>query len=299
MKQNPCYFTKSTLIFILLFFISLPAQSSGMNQNEMQSSPNSKTNSASNENYLNKARLKLGNAFDNYRKGDMLATKKNLNDAAEWLNKAAQNSSTEKARDDARQLATEIDKFKETVNAASAPQENDLARFWHRTTSIIIREADQLVHSYVTLSTDSKTLKYLLDAKTHLFTAEHDLFVSHEATDAAEELDKVISYLKEAAQVSRPAIKNKITELNKDIQFLKKNIETKKGAWKNDSVIHALDKAAKNLTDASKNASPTVKLKIDMLETNIHELRQYVETNNVKNNYDASMAKLKNIINGL
>jgi Asp-tRNA(Asn)/Glu-tRNA(Gln) amidotransferase C subunit len=283
----------------LFLFISFPALSNEKVNDKYPPNLKVKTLSSSEENTLHEARLKLENAFDSYKNGDMAATKDNLNVATQWLNKAAENSRTEKTREEARKLATEIDTFREKVKQDSEQHENSLARFWHQTTSIIKREADQLIHSYVESSTAEKTLKYLLDAKMHLFTAEHDIFVSHDEEDAADELNKVLNYLDEASQIATPSINNKIIDFTQDIQSLKNNLTPGKGLWKKDSVIHSLDTAKDDLTKAYTNASPSIKLKIESIKKDIAALRVSIERSNIKNDYDTAMAKLKTIINEL
>lgn len=299
MKQISYQFTLPILMILLCVFISLPVLADEKVKLGGQKEPKTENHSGSEEKSLDIAREKLSNAFDSYKNGDIDATERNLKQATEWLKKASRSSKTEKARAEAHKLAMEIDSFKGQLNRLSEQQENDLARFWHRVTSLISRETDELIHRYVELSTAEKTLKYLLDAKMHLFTAEHDLFVSHEAEDAGEELGMVLDYLKEGGQVARPAIRDRLAALSKDIRLLKDNINTKQAIWKNDSVIQALDKALQDLAEADKNASPALKIQIDAVKTDIHALRVDVARNNIKNNYESAMATLQKIIHEL
>jgi len=284
---------------IFLLFISSSAYSiektGQINQHRQQvSSP-----IIDEENSLQQARLKLENASISYRKNDMAATRQNLKEAAEWLRKAGQISKTEKAREEARKLKIDIEEFEEKLKHRSAEHENSLARFWHRATSIIARETDHLIHSYVELSIAEKTLKHLLNAKMHLFTAEHDLFVSHEAEDAGEELDKVLDYLEKAVEVAKPSIQKRIRELSKDIQGLKSVISNGKEIWKNDSQMQAMDRALKELDVANQYATPNNKLRIKLIENDIRKLRHEVESANMKNDYESAMATLQSIIKGL
>lgn len=274
-------------ISIAIFFLSILTSAPVLSNNEIDE-----------HNYLNEARLKLGEAFDSYKKGEIDTTKRNLEVATEFLNKAAQNSKAEKSGKEIRKLAAEIDAFKEKLTQSSKPHENSIARFWHRTTSIIKREADHLIHSYVEQSIAGKTLKHLLDAKMHLFTAEHDLFVSHDAEDAEDELSQVLNDLNEANEVANPAIKNRVIALSENIKFLKENL-TKKGIWENDSVVKALDNALVELNNVNENTTPTIKLRIELLKIDINTLRTDVQKTNIRNDYDSAMATLQNIINGL
>ena len=287
------------MIAAIFIYHSLPVFSSQEINNETQSNLNIQSPSDHQDNSLQEARLKLEKAFDSYKKGDMAATKENLNEATQWLNKAAENSRTEKTREETRKLANEINTFEEKVNQASEQHENSLVRFWHQTTSIIKRESDHIIHSYIESSTAEKTLKHLLDAKMHLFTAEHDIFVSHEEEDAMKELSEVLNYLNQAHQIAPPNVNTKIIDLTQDIQLLKNNLTPGKDVWKKDSVIDSLDTASEDLTTAYSNASPSIKLKIESIKKDIAALRTSIERINVKNDYDTAMAKLKAIINEL
>lgn len=286
-------------VMAIFMFTSLPIVSGEMSQEKNQGHDETEPRSEDKENALDVARIKLGHAFDAYRKADVDSTKRNLNAANQWLRKAEKSSTTDKAKDEVRALAVEIEAFKATLHQSSKQKENDLARFWHRATSIIKREAEQLIHSYVTLSSSEKTLKHLLDAKMHIFTAEHDLFVSHNAEDASEELGKALEYLTEATQSARPAIREKVILLQNDLQLLRENISTSEKNWNNDLAIHALNKSLKSLIIANENISPDLKLRVDNIKTNIRILRADIASSNVKNKYESAMARLQNIINEL
>ena len=299
MKRILYQSTISTMLIVLSFFISFSGLSKEAMTDISQLGHKEITESDTRNSSLSEARINLKNAFDSYRKGDIAATEQNLEAASEWLDKAALNSKTEKAREEARKLAAELNEFKGNIKQASEQQENGLARFWHRTTSIIKREYDHLVHSYVELSNTETLLKHLLDAKLHLFIAEHDLLVSHNAVDAKDELSKVLSYLDEAVQAAKPSARGSVIALSKDIRLLNETINAEKEIWKNDGVTHALDKVLDDLADASENASPKIKLRIELVESDILTLRADVERGNIKNDYEAAMAELQNIINAL
>ena len=299
MKQRYRQILSLILMIAIYAFISSPVLSDEAVTEVGQGNYKITTSSDSEGNFLDKARVKLGYAFDAYRKGDIDTTRVNLKAATEWLHKAEQSSSSETARDEASNLAAEIEKFKVKLNDASEKEENSLARFWHRATSIMKRETDQLINDYIELSISEKTLKPLLDAKMHLFTAEHDLFVSHDAEDAGEELGDTLEYLVEASQIARPAIQQRIISLSGDIKFLREKLSTTKEIWINDSVINSLDKAIDSLADASESVSPKVKLRIELINADIRALRLDIERDNIKNNYETAMATLRNIINEL
>jgi len=284
----------------IFFFISLPANSVETVSNVGQGNIN-KENALvdSDETALDVARLKIENAINRYKEGDMVASERDLEMAIESLNKAAHDSQTEKAREESRDLGIKIDKFKEKLNQESGQHENSLIRFWHQTISIIKRETDHLIHSYNELSVSEKTLKYLLDAKMHLFMAQHDLFVSHDNEDAIQELDNVLDYLDDAGQVAKPSIKKKVINLSKNIHALKEQINPGQEAWRNNDLVLSLKQAMNELTKAKNIASPRIKLQIESLETEIHTLQVDVERSNIKNDYELTIVQLREIINEL
>lgn len=297
MKRTPALAFNPRALCLLLTFIASPVMAIDNNQIATTSSSDSSTVSETENSNLNQARLNLSQAVDSYKNKDMDATRKNLELASEHLTKAAQNSTTDKAKEEAAKLAVAIDKFRENISQVSEDQGNGLTRFWHQTTSFIMREADQLTHSYIALATDEKTLKHLLDAKVHLFTAEHDLFVSHDAKDAENELDNTLDYLNEAKKVAKPVTRKRVTDLINDIQMLKEKINTKNKIWRKDSVIQSLNKALANLDEANEKASPATKLRIAALKTDIDDLRKQVGESNIRNDYESAMSTLQSIIN--
>jgi len=132
--------------------------------------------------YLNAARTQLNIAFENYNKGDIAASKKNLKHASEWLYKAVRHSQSDIVKNEAQKLAEDIDGFRLTLNGSS--EKNAVARFWHQTTSLIMRESEHLVESYAEASANNRIFRHLLYAKMHFNNADHDLFLSHDSSDA-------------------------------------------------------------------------------------------------------------------
>jgi len=294
---------KSTILLVMLPlfpFITSSAISAETVSEAVQKNTNKEnTQINSDESALGVARLKIEKAINNYREGDTDASKRNLENAIESLNKAADDSQTEKAREESRKLAIKIDEFKEKLNQTSAQDGNSLMRFWHNTISIIKRETDHLIHSYKELSVSEKTLKYLLDAKMHFFMAQHDLFVSHNNVDAIKELDNVLDYLDEAGQVAKPSIQKKVLNLSKKIYVLKEQIKPGQEAWKNNDLVLSLKQAIDTLNKAKSNASPQIKLRIESLETEMQLLRVDVGRSNIKNDYEFLIVMFRDIINEL
>ena len=288
-----------TLMTAILIFFSLPVISVETFKDKERVSIKENIPPDRDKSALNMARLKLESAISSYKKGDMVATKHDLQAAIEWLNKAARNSNTEKSREESRKLGVKIDTFKETLNQSSKEHENSLTRFWHQSTAIIEREIDQLTHSYAELFVAEQSLKYLLDAKMHLYLASHDLFVSHNDEDSVKELDNVLDYLDEASQVSKPPVKKNIVKLSKEIYVLREQLKRGQNTWRNNDVILSLNQAIDNLTKAKDEAPPRIKLRIDSLQAEIQTLQIDVERINIKNGYESVMAKLRDIISEL
>ncbi len=286
------------LIMLVFSFVSFPAFSGEEVNIKTRQDNNIKTLSISKKELL-VARENLLGAIESYEKGNLLKTQQKLKTATEWLHKASQNSMTEKVRKEAVKLSSEIDSFKKSINKASEQQEYSLARFWYQATSMIERETDHLIHSYVELSVTEDTLKYLLDAKMHLFIAKHDLFVSYDDKEAIEELNTVLNYLDEAMQVANSVTKNKISALIKDIKSLKNKISSRKDGWKIRQITHSLENAVNELTQANKNASSSVKSRIEYIKANIRTLRNDIGSSRMKDHYKSSMASLVKIIKEL
>ncbi len=299
MKYKPCKSCSTLVLMFILLLISVPVPSNGDANDQSKINVKSSTLPGNEENALNEARVKLEEAFTSYRLGDTEVTKQYLDAATKRLKIAAQTSQSEKVTEEAHNLAIEIDAFKEKLSTTSDQDGNSLVRFWHQTTSIIKRETDQLIHSYIELSNSEETLKHLLDAKLHLYNAEHDLFVSHDEEDAVQELDRVSNYLFKAAQNVNQEIKTKVNALSGDIQRLKEKVVLTNDVWKSGSIALALDDAFNNLTEADRIATPKFKLRIEMLKSDILELRNDVKRSDVKNEYDAAMVALKELIHTL
>ncbi len=286
-------------ISTVLIITSIPAISVEIDNDKVSAKVEENTRSNSGINGLEVARMKLKSAIDRYNNGDFDGAKYDLEVAIEWLNKASQTSKTEKSRESSRQLAVKIDAFKKQLKQSSAENENTLTRFWHQSTAIIGREIDQLIHGYVELATSEKTLKHLLDAKMHLYTAEHDLLVSHNVKDSAQELDSVLKYLDKADQVAKKPIQKEIIDLNTKISLLKEQVKQSHEAWKDNDEILYLNQAKKSLAKAKDKASPQTRLRIELIEADIQVLRADIERRNIKNNYESCMATLRGIINEL
>lgn len=248
---------------------------------------------------LHTARNYLSTAFENYNKGNVTTARKNLKQASEWLNKAIEHSKSDKVKTEAEKLSIEIEKFRSTLKNSSKKQQNSMARFWHRATSLIKRESEHIIHSYTESQNDNITLKYILNAKMNFYVADHDLFVSHDSKDSEKELNESLRNLTKADEIARPDIKIFIQKLMTNIKTLVKLTESSKECWKKDKLVHSLDKAISNLTSAEISASPATTLKIKLLEKNIYQLKLDIQKTNLKTRYDSIMIDFKQIINNI
>ena len=246
---------------------------------------------------LHEARKQLSIAFDKYRDGDIAAAKHNLKLANEWLNKAKANIKSEKVKTEANKLASEIEHFRSTLTHST--EQDDLARFWHQATSLIKRESEHLIHSYTESSNNNRTLKHLLDAKMHFYTAEHDLFVSHDTKDAQQELNNSLEYLAEANEIARADLKSSIENLTRNIKGLIPLTESSKKSWIMDNLVQSLEKATTHLTSAEQNATPAINIRLKTIKQNIRQLKLDVQKTSIKTRYDSIMADFARTINNI
>jgi len=238
--------------------------------------------------YLKVARNQLSIAFDKFNDGDIAGSKKSLNKASDWLYKAVAHSKYDKVKIEAEKLASEIDRFRQKLSHSS--EQNDMVRFWHQATSLIVRESEQLIHSYIKSSNDNKILRRLLDAKMHFFIADHDLFVSHDLKNALQELNNSLKYLGQADSIAKPELEARLNILINKIKALKSRTESNKESWKDDKLIGSLDKAIYNITNAESSATPSINLRLKSIEQNIYQLKLDMQKTNIKSKYDSIMA---------
>lgn len=280
---------KSTVIkffLIQLFLISLSYQS-------VQAAEQDKYENT----YLNVARTQLNIAFENYNKGNIAASKKNLKHASEWLYKAVEHSQSDIVKVEAKKLAVEIDRFRSTLNKSSG--KNGMARFWHQVTSLIKRESEHLIYNYTETLTHNRILKYLLDAKMHYSTADHDLFISHNSNDAKLELSKSLEYLVQAESLAKPESKLFVKNLIISIKELISRSELNKSAWKQDALIHSLNNAINNLSEAESVASRSDRLRVELIKKSISKLKKDTLKTSLKTKYESIMVDFSRAINNI
>jgi len=299
MRQVVYKYSVFIVISTLLFFVFFLPVLVNADDSKSQHAIKEKNITYNNENDLELASKKLSSAIENYKKGDLNATKRDLDISAKLLSKASQTSNSKKSRDESRKLSEKINAFTKKLNQSTGSNENSIMRFWHHTTAIITREIDHLTHSYITLATSEKTLKYILDAKMYLYKAEHDLLVSHDSEQSTYDLDNTINSLNQANDVSIPSIRKKIIALSSDIHSLKEKVLKNQKAWLDNDEIVFLEKAEDYLKKAKEKSSPQIRLRFKPIEDDILSLRTEIERFNIKNNYESAMEIIKNIIKEL
>jgi len=247
--------------------------------------------------YLNVARTQLDIAFENYNKGDITASKQNLKNASEWLYKAEKHSRSETVKVEAQKLAASIDSFRLKLNKSS--EKNDMARFWHRATSLLKRESEHLIHSYTESSTKNKVLRYLLDAKMHFYNADHDLFISHDSNNANLELRSSQEYLAQAESLAKSKVKKDINHLITRIDELMSLSGLYKNAWKQDTLVSSLEKAINSLSEAESVASPHTRLQLEIIKQTISKLKKETLKRSLKTKYDEILTDFSRAINNI
>lgn len=247
--------------------------------------------------YLKVARTQLDIAFDNYNKGDISASKKNLKNASEWLYKAVKHSRSDTVRDNSQQLAEEIDSFRITLSKSS--HKTDMSRFWHQASSLVMRESEHLIHSYTESSADNRILRLLLDAKMHFFNAEHDVFLSSDTNDASLELERSIEYLKQAKVQAKPELEPDINQLIIDINELIPLSVSAKNAWQKNTLIHSLEAALNNLGEAQSVATPPEKMRLETIKKNISMLKNDTQKTSLKVKYESILTDFSRTINNI
>jgi len=247
--------------------------------------------------YLNVARTQLDIAFENYNKGDITASKQNLKNASEWLYKAEKHSRSDTVKVEAQKLAASIDSFRLKLNKSS--EKNDLARFWHRATSLLKRESEHLIHSYTESSAKNKVLRYLLDAKMHFYNADHDLFISHDSNNANLELRNSLEYLAQAESLAKSKAKQYVSQLITSIDELISLSGSNKNAWEQDTLALSLEKAISNLSEAESVASAPTRLQLETIKQTISKLKKNTLKGSLKTKYDEILEGFSRAINNI
>ena len=240
-----------------------------------------------NNTYLQVARTQLDIANDDYTKGNIDSAKRHLQHANDWLDRAVEHSQSEVVKTAVTKLATEIKNFRSTLNKSS--EKHQLARFWHQTTSLIQRESEHLIHSYTETSRRNQSLKHLLDAKMHFYTAEYDLFFSHNSDDAGNELRQSVEYLNQAESLAESESKQIVNNLIQSINEIISLSESSKITRKQDVLIQTLDNVVDNLKEAEAVAPAPVRSRLESIRKKVIKIEKETFSTNLKFKYDAIM----------
>lgn len=297
MKNSLFLIPVSIVIAAFILLLTNPSVSEASEQEQASSDLAGRQQSIEERLPTTMVRQKLQSAYSLYAEGNITAAKKELDEANQLLIKAPEENSITKIEN--QKLANEIQALIEQLTSDSEEQQNAIVRLWHRSTALVTREMEDLIHRYNTLSTVERTLKPLLDAKMHLFYAEHDLFSNHNAKLAEYELSNVLDYLDDAVQVATPENRERIIKISKSIQALQKMTPFGSEAWNIESVNKAINDAQSDLDKAKKFATPSDAASIDKIKSELLVLQKEIVKNSAKQYYDSAMYQLVQLINDL
>jgi hypothetical protein len=170
------------------------------------------------------ARTHLSRAAKNYSDDYYAAAKADLTQASEWLRRAGKGAD-EKTRKEANKLAAEIDTLKGKLDTEAGNHAPTLSTFLHRNMALIEREAEDLWLRYKGQQTANITLRKLLDAKTHLYYAGHDLDRGRNTDTIRKELESTDRYLEEALSKAEPPVRKRIMQLREEVHALENNLD--------------------------------------------------------------------------
>ena len=100
-----------------------------------------------------------------------------------------------------------------------------LGNFLHRNAALIEREAEDLWLRYKRQRAANQTLRKLLDAKTHLHYAEHDLIKGRDSDSIRKDLESTDRYLEESLNEAEPPMREQISQLRKELHALEEDLD--------------------------------------------------------------------------
>ena len=287
----------SVIVAVLLLFAAKQSISGTTEQESTATVAAEHMQGVEQESPTTKARLKLQSAYRLYESGDIAAARKDLEEANQSLRKAIEEKGS--AKEQTQELANEIQALSEQLTSESEQQQNAILRYWHRSTALVAREMEDIIHRYNALLTTEQTLKPLLDAKMHLFYAEHDLFTNHDAELAEYELGNVIKYLDHALKTAKPEFKDRIIKIQKGVKALEDGASLSEEAWQIGNVNNALIDAQSKLDEAMKYATPVDRVRIEKVKSELVELQRDIVKDSAKQHYDSVMYQLVQLIHDL
>ena len=168
---------------------------------------------------LAKARRALWQAMEDYSAGHHEAVKVDLARALQWLEKVEAGTDTKAGRE-AQQLRIEINELLAQETHTTPEAKPELAGFWHRAVGLVEREAENLYHAWRDQQSENHLYKLLIDAKLHLFYAEHELFESGDVEGAEQELGESADYLRAASLAASEPLKARIKAVEEEVSAL-------------------------------------------------------------------------------
>ena len=168
---------------------------------------------------LAKSRRALWQAMENYAAGHHDAVAADLTRALDWLEKVKAHNDPETRRE-AQRLHTDIDELLKIEAHRTPDAESELAGFWHRSMGLVERQAEKLYHAWRDQQTENHIYGQLVNAKMHLYYAEHELFSGGDTDDATRELERATAYLQAAATDATGDRKAQIEALRAEVTDL-------------------------------------------------------------------------------
>jgi hypothetical protein len=170
------------------------------------------------------ARTHLGRAAKNYADEYYAAARADLAQASKWLRRAGKDAD-EKSRKEAQKLAAEIEAVNNKLDNDADDHTHTLGNFLHRSAALIEWEAEDLWLRYKRQRAANKTLRKLLDAKTHLYYAEHDLARGQDSDTIRKELESADRYLEESLSEAESPVRERISQLRKEVHALEGDLD--------------------------------------------------------------------------
>ncbi len=234
---------------------------------------------------------KLEQAKVGYKQNDINAVRENLEAANNFLQKLEVANSA-KIKNEASELATEIQTLLEKINLPSDKHENIIARMWYRSEALMEYEIQHLKKSWNDTSRTNAAVKHLHDAKLHFNYAEFDLLRVHNSKKSQIEIDNTLSYLTKIEKLKIPKINDKLELVKKDIQTLLKIDERSE---KEQAVIDTLKQASISIEKITSNVNPNIQTRAEIIINNINMLKDDIRLLGNRKKYDEILKELNQV----
>lgn len=142
-----------------------------------------------------------------------------MTNALNWLEQVKSDTDP-KTRNEAHWLGAEIRELLDNERHKLPARSSELTGFWHKTVALIEREAENLYHSWRNQQSENHLYRQLIDARFHLFYAEHDLFETGDIEDARWELKRSKNYLQAAMSETSGLRKKRIQAIEQEVESL-------------------------------------------------------------------------------